>query len=330
MLYTRRAAREDGAIDLHTAGLDLELSTSSFLESKNLKFNGFFLGNTSPLKSGENMAYGLRLAYPNDLWNARMSFSEVQENHDPAIGFTQRTGFRSYNPVVQFSPRPQGSRWIRRLSFGANLDLRTDMENRFLSRQVDFTVFQADLHARDTIQVHVVPNFERLERDFQIHPGITLPAGGTYSFNRYSFQVWTASNRVVAGRLRVELGDFFSGDRQEVAANLSLRPRRGVVVKLDSEWNRVSLPEGRFETRLFRAVADTQFNPWIQLSNNFQYDSVSEILAWQSRFRWILTPGNDLFIVYLHNWLDDPLDPLNGFQILDRNLAMKFVFTHRF
>ncbi|MCZ6485521.1 MAG: DUF5916 domain-containing protein [Acidobacteria bacterium] len=330
MLYTRRTVREDGTTDLHTAGLDWELSTSTFLESKNLKFNGFFLGNTNPLKSGENLAYGLRLDYPNDRWNARMSFNEVQENHDPAIGFTQRTEFRSYNPVVQFSPRPRGNRWIRRLSFGGNFDLRTDMENRFLTRKLDFTVFQVNFHSRDSIQMHVVPSFERLVRDFEIHPGIILPTGSTYSFNRYSIQAGTAPNRIVSGRLRVELGDFFSGDRQEVTLGLSLRPRRGVVVRLESEWNRISLLEGRFETRLYRAVADTQFSPWIQLSNTFQHDSVSEVLAWQSRFRWILTPGNDLYIVYLHNWLDESLDPLNGFQTLDRNLAMKLVFTHRF
>ena len=101
-------------------------------------------------------------------------------------------------------------------------------------------------------------------------------------------------------------------------------------MRLESTWNRVNLDEGDFQTRLYRLEADTQFNPWIQLANNIQYDSVSGVLGWQSRFRWILTPGNDLYVVYSHNWLDDPLDPVDGFQGLDRSLATKFVFTHRF
>ena len=330
MLFTRRTARETGTTDLHTAGLDFELGTSSFLQSQNLRFNGFFLWNTNPLKSGENLAYGFRLAYPNDRWDAKMSFDEVQENHDPALGFTRRSGFRSYSPSLLFSPRPRQHRWIRRLSFGANLDLRTDMDNRFLTRQMNFTVFQADLHSRDSFQVHVKPNFERLLRDFEIHPGVTLPAGGEYSFNRYSMQLSTTPSRMVGSVWRVEFGDFFSGNRQEAAVTLAFRPRKGVVVRLTSEWNRINLAEGRFYTRLYRVTADTQFNPWIQLSNNIQYDSVSDLLGWQSRFRWILTPGNDLFIVYQHNWLNQESDPLDGFQTLDRNLAMKFSFTHRF
>ena len=30
-------------------------------------------------------------------------------------------------------------------------------------------------------------------------------------------------------------------------------------------------------------------------------------MGWQSRFRWIMRPGNDLYVVYTHNWLDDPV-----------------------
>ena len=41
--------------------------------------------------------------------------------------------------------------------------------------------------------------------------------------------------------------------------------------------------------------------------NNIQYDSVSDVVGWQLRLRWTVTPGNDLFVVYTHNWLDDPV-----------------------
>jgi len=330
MIYTRRAERADSAVDLHTAGVDFELGTSTFRESQNLRFNGFLLWNTNPLDTRENMAYGLRVSYPNDRWDGRMSFIEIQENHDPAVGFTPRSGFRGYNPVLQFSPRPRSHPWIRRLSFGADFDLRTDMDNRFVTRELDFKVFQMALHSRDNFEVHVTPSFDRLERDFEIHPGIILPVGSEYNFTRYRISLGTSQSRVLATRSHVELGKFFSGDRQEISVDLSIRPRPGVVVRLHSEWNRIRLEEGHFQTRLFRIVADTQFNPWIQLANNIQYDSVSRVVGWQSRFRWILTPGNDLYVVYLHNWQDDPLVPLNGFQTLDRSAATKFIYTHRF
>jgi len=55
---------------------------------------------------------------------------------------------------------------------------------------------------------------------------------------------------------------------------------------------------------------------------------VSGVAGWQSRFRWIVRPGNDIYIVYTHNWLDDPL--LAQLATQDRRLSTKAVYTYRF
>jgi hypothetical protein len=39
-------------------------------------------------------------------------------------------------------------------------------------------------------------------------------------------------------------------------------------------------------------------------------------------------PGNDLYVVYTHNFVEDPL--LDRFSTLDRRAASKVLFTHRF
>jgi hypothetical protein len=54
----------------------------------------------------------------------------------------------------------------------------------------------------------------------------------------------------------------------------------------------------------------------------------AELIGWQSRFRWILKPGNDLYIVYTHNWADDPLQ--RRIYTLDRRAASKFMYTYQF
>ena len=64
--------------------------------------------------------------------------------------------------------------------------------------------------------------------------------------------------------------------------------------------------------------------------NNIQYDSVSRGLGWQARYRWIVRPGNDVFFVYTHNWVEDRLDPGTRFSTLDRRGAAKVVYTRRF
>ena len=110
--------------------------------------------------------------------------------------------------------------------------------------------------------------------------------------------------------------------------NLTIRARPGVIIGFQGQWNSVKLREGSFSTQLYRLNAETQFSPYIALVNNIQYDSQSAALGWQSRFRWILTPGNDLYVVYTHNWLEEP--QLNRFSTLDKRLASKVLYTYRF
>jgi hypothetical protein len=62
--------------------------------------------------------------------------------------------------------------------------------------------------------------------------------------------------------------------------------------------------------------------------NNVQYDTVSAVAGWQSRFRWIVRPGNDIYVVYTHNWLDVPGS--EGFTSQDKRIATKLLYTFRF
>jgi hypothetical protein len=329
-LYTGRNVRDDaGAPTLHTMGADFVLATSTFRGNKNLSVGGFYLNTSNPLKTGDNAAFGFNVDYPNDLWDARFTYREIQTNYNAAVGFTSRSGIRRYSPGLDFSPRPRNTRIVRRYSFGAQLNQQMDSDdNTLLNRDWTFKIFQAELQSLDGIQVQVLPTYERLDREFTISPGITLPKGNEYSFTRYRVQVATADRRVVAVAPTLELGHFYSGTRRRAALDLTVRLRPGVIIYTSGEWNHVELDEGTFNTRLYRVVPELQFSQFISWVNNIQYDTQSAVLGWQSRFRWIVRPGSDFYFVYTHNWLDDPL--LNRFATLDRRAATKALYTHRF
>jgi hypothetical protein len=309
--------------------MDFRLATNRFRGNRNLETTGFFLHTTNLLDTGKSSTYGAGIDYPNDRYSGGFSFREVQENYAPALGFTLRTGYRRYAPYLRFAPRPRNNKYIRQLTTRLDMDLLTDpADNRTLTRTVDFTAIHFNFHSTLTLEFHVIPNYERLERPFNIYPGISLPVGSSYDFTRYRFQMQTPNSRILALNMIGEAGNFYSGTRRQLTLNWSVRPRPGMVYYIDSEWNRIELQEGRFSTRLFRFIADNQFNPWISMTNNFQYDSISGVLGWQSRFRWIIKPGNDLYFVYNHNWLENK--PFDRFDTLDRRIASKIVYTHRF
>lgn len=328
-LYTGRSTRDSGVDMRHTLAADFRLATSTFAGNKNLEATGFFLHTTGPSDaSGQANWFGAGVAYPNDVWDLSLRFQEQQKNVDPQMGFLDRTAYRRYTPVFRFNPRPKNHPLIRSLGFGGEFEIYTDLEGRLVTRELKVTLGRVETHRQDSLEVNIIPSYERLENDFEISPGITLPAGSEYRFTRYRVSGSTANRRVVAVSPRLEWGRFFSGTRREAVMEATIRPRPGVTVALSTEWNKVALQEGSFETRLHRLVVDTQFSPFMYLVNNIQYDSVSRVLGWQSRFRWILKPGNDVFIVYTHNWVD--AQELGRWRTLNRRAAAKVSYTKRF
>lgn len=330
-LYTRRSSRAPGDVDRQTVGLDLALQTSTFRGDRNLDASAFVLHTAGAEAAGGGAGFGARVAYPNDPWTASVSALELQPGYSPAIGFVERRGFRQYNPQIEWSPRLDGHRWIRGLEFSLDWNIQTDLQNRALTRELELTLLQVNAHDGGRYQFVVSPQFERLEEDFEISDGVVLPAGGAYAFTRYQVEWQTADHRMVSVAPEISWGRFFSGHRRDYTVELSVRPRRGVSLALEAERSVLDLSEGSFAADVYRLAANTQFSPWASLANTLQYDTVSRDLGWQARFRWIRRPGNDLYLVYTHNWREFVTPgQRRRLSTLDNRLATKLVYTLRF
>ena len=67
--------------------------------------------------------------------------------------------------------------------------------------------------------------------------------------------------------------------------------------------------------------------PEISLRNLLQYDNQSENLGFQSRLRWIVRPGSDLFVVVSGDWQRDEKE---SFLPDNQSAAVKLVYTFTF
>jgi len=207
------------------------------------------------------------------------------------------------------------------------MDLNLNLDNALVDRTVQLKPLAVQFHSGDQIQFDLYYQTEHLDEDFEISDGVILPVGNRYAWTRYQIEAESAEQRMFSGTLEFSFGDFWNGRRRELNLELTVRPRPGVFVQFATEHNDVDLPDGSFTTRLYRIDARTQFNPWVSLSNNVQYDSESREVGWQVRFRWIQKPGNDVYVIWTQNWLDENR---LGFKPLDRRGAAKIVRTIRF
>jgi len=311
-----------------TAGVDFALATAQLFGKEVLEVSGFYLNTTKRAGSRGGAAFGARINMPNDPVYWHLAVREVQDGYDPAAGFVDRRGYRMIEPGMRYTvhtERGRYSRYLRRFSFEGNFSTIFNLDGQVETRRYDVQLMRADLHSSDLVEFHLLPLYERLPRDFEISPGVILPAGGEYSFLRRHYQAQTTTSRPVSLNASYEDGAFYSGQRRQLTGTLSVRPRRGWLINVGGDFNEISLREGRFTTRVWLNDVNTQFNPFISLVNRLQFDTVTRQLGWQSRFRWITRPGNDIFFVYTHNWTDR-----TTLQTLDRKGSIKIVRTIRF
>jgi hypothetical protein len=327
-LFTNRYARDADSGASQTLGADFRLATNRFRGSQNLNLSGWFLHARRATATTRRSAYGLNLDYPNDRWYGGFNAREVQGNFDPQVGFVTRRNYRRYNQFVGFGPRPRNSRVVRRVQMSGGLELFTDLHSNLIERNVNLTLANIQFQSQDQFALEASRNYERLDAPFAISQAITLPLGAQYSFSRFAVTGQTANRRTLALNGRFETGGFYSGSRRQTVAGLTVRARPGYIFSFNGEWNDVDLAEGRFSSNVFRVITDSQFSPFMAVVNNIQYDTVSRVMGWQSRYRWIMKPGNDLYLVYTHNWRDDAV--ADRFVSLDRKFASKVLYTHRF
>ena len=329
-IYTRRDARGGDIGTRHTAGADFTYATPSFYRGTRLDSGAWFVHTTADPDAAartDSDAYGWRADRSGNTWRTASYFREFEGEYDAAVGFTPRRNFRNWNPQVSWEPRLAGHPVIRGYGSEFSADVATDLRHNLINRNLRYTPFSIEFHSGDRVEFQLFQQSERLEIDFEISPGILLPLGSAYDWTRYQVVYNGATNRKIATRVEWSGGNFWDGTRTELNLQVTLRPRPGLFAQLSNENNFVDLAGGSFVTRLFRADIRTQFSPWVSLANNIQYDTVSRVVGMQTRFRWLLRPGNDVFVVYTHNWRD-PLDA--GLQTLDRRAVTKAVYTWRF
>lgn len=342
-IFTRRATAADPAgmtpPDRHTVGMDADFYTSTWLGRYNAQIEGFVVYHTDPLDGGdliseERRARGVRINFPNDLIRFHHSFRDFGDGWDPAVGFAQRRGFRRHQPTLTIAPRP--ARWesIRQIQVEFYLEYLTDLDNRLLTRNVDFTPLQIEFESGDRLGLNGGRGFERLDRAFTIHGSgddAIVVQPGDYDAWKASVNLQTAGRRMLSGRTNVEWSDFWSGRRTALNLTGTVRPSRGISVSADYERNEVRLDEGDFDTNLFRLSGSWNLNPLASFTGNIQYDDVSRVVGLFARMRWIVRPGSDVFLVWTHNWQDQILPGGHrGFDTLSRGGALKVNYSYRF
>lgn len=302
-------------------GVDFHYKDSNILGSDQvLEANGYMMRSDGAGQSGNAM--GLRLLWPNFHWNGALNFDQIGQGFDPALGFLDRPGVRVYEAWLGPKWRPKG---FDHMLVWPYLYMRTDLDNRLIDSALWLPQFELATQSRDHFLLAPILTQEQFFEPFNLLPGITIPPG-KYTYWRYLIGVDTAATRVLSASFYVTPGTYLHGTRTDFTAKLTWRPVDWFSLRGTYEQNAIHVPQGAFTVHLSQVNLNFAFTPNLLWNLVTQHDNVSNDLGFNSRLRWTVTPGSDVFLVF-----NQGADTSRGnFRFLKSDLSAKIAWTFRF
>jgi hypothetical protein len=292
LIYTGRSVSLDGSGSNSAYGID-----GTFAFFNNLAINTYWARTRTDGLQGKDTSYRAELDYAGDRYGVKLARLAIGDNFNPEVGFVQRDDMRRTAGELRFSPRPQSIELIRRFSWTGSLEYIENSAGRVDTREW-LGEFAIEFQNSDRFNVSYGGIYEFLPRPFRIVSGVTLPVGG-YDFSNLQAGFNFGTHRPVYGRLSVEHGTFYNGHKTAVVfssgranftTQLSIEPTYSV--------NWVDLQEGSFTTTLAGSRVSYGMTPWMFMSALLQYNSGTNAMSANVRFRWEYQPGSELFVVY--------------------------------
>jgi hypothetical protein len=221
--------------------------------------------------------------------------------YNPATGFVARQNVLLTSPGIIADLRPKWKpAFIRNFRPGTYVNLYhgpTDgrlQEGQYIA-YVDVVWINGTL-----VYPYVEHQWQRPTQEFELVRGVTIPAA-RLDYTRGGILVSTDASARVSARVDASRGGFFGGTSTQAFGNVRWAPSPRVSAQLNfdvSELRGVGLNTGIVQTRLLAPELRMAWNPRVQLSGFYQYNTSAERGTLNARFSWEFAPLSYLYVVY--------------------------------
>ena len=312
-----------GKEDNYLVGLDFNYQNSQLHGNKIFKAQIWAMRSHAENRDGNQMAFGGSLRCPNEPVSAEIHASQIGEDFDPALGFVRRRGIRQFGGKLGYRWRPGG--YIRSWGIQVAPYYVTDLDGKLQTEATTLPSIDFLNQAGDSLSIGITHNQENFSEQFEISPGVVIPAG-IYQFRKAYGLLTTTTARPLSAFVSADAGGFYGGRSTEFGGGIEWRPNSRFYLSAQGTHNRIDLPAGEFDVIVALLRANVSFSPTLTWNSIVQFDNLSKSLGLNSRLKWIVRPGSNIFLV-----LNYGFDAEDGrFQTLASEITTKLGWSFRF
>ena len=265
---------------------------------------GMWARTFTPDMSGRNNAWYLGTRWRNDVFRFNASYTDIDEDFDPAVGFVRDPGIRNVRVDFRWAPRPN-KYGIRELWSGPEVNYILNQDNELDRWNLSYTHWTS-FATNDSLMFSFKRMFERLDEDFEIREEVIIPIG-EYQFSSVGGRFSTSDSRMISFTTGFELGNFYNGQIRRFYVDGNLKPNVQISISVDYEFNRVNLPDNSFEANLFSGRLNYSFSTTLFAKLYAQWNTETDIITTNFLINYIYRPGSDFYFVFNQTYDTDPI-----------------------
>jgi len=309
------------------SGTDFTYQTTTFKGDKNFLIGAWALFTDREDLTEDRSSFGIKVDYPNDLWDIALIYSRIGEDFDPSLSFVPRKGVHYSRIGATFAPRPSIP-WLRQMFHEFFV---THVQN-IAGPWQSYSAFTAPINWRfesgDRVEINVRPVGENILKAFELTDNVTIKEGA-YHFMRYRIETEFAAKRKISGEASWWFGSFYGGTLDELELELNWNPSPLLGFELSGVHNIGRLPFGDFKQTLAGLRVRFNVSSNLQLSSYLQYDTDSRVMGINARLHWVFSPLGDVFFVFNNNSMNQ-INSLNErWELQNQQILLKIRYNIR-
>ena len=199
------AVNKDEIGDYNRAGgFDFE-----YRPNDNMDVRGLWSRTFEPGASGQNNAWYLGSNWRSNRFRLEGSYTDIDEDFNPAVGYVRRTGIRQFRGEARWVPMPQRF-GLRQIWTGPEVNYILNHDNTLEEWNISYTNW-FEFDSGDYILFNGRRTYERLNDIFDFREGVEIPIGD-YSSNSYHVRLSSSDSRPISTTLGGGIEDFYEGE----------------------------------------------------------------------------------------------------------------------
>ncbi|MGM0376674.1 MAG: DUF5916 domain-containing protein [Bacteroidota bacterium] len=260
-------------------------------------------------------------------FNYSLSYSQVDLNYEPGLGFEMRKDFKAVGDRISWGLFPGEKSSLYYLQFTVNSQAYFSNTSNQLETFLVSPFVQLEWNNRSSVQFTYSRFLDNPPDAFNLSRGIVIQPG-KYVNNDLTILYRTPSVKLLNSLFNLTYGNFYEGKRFSASFTPTYTISKYITLNGFYEFNRINFGNSPdYISHVGRFKISSSMNVKLSMNAFVQYNSLSQITLFNFRLRYNPKDGNDLYLVYnemLNNkGKGDPFLPFSDF----RTLTLKYIHT---